>query len=438
MKLTIHRGTHEIGGSCVEISNNDSRIVIDIGMPITKKDGQKFVMREYNLNGPALVKEKILPDVKGIYEWDKERKVVDGLLISHAHIDHYGFANHLRKDTHFYLGEGTRRLIELSSIFSETKVSIKHYTTINSCNPFQIGSFTITPFLMDHSAFDAYAFLIESDGKRVLYSGDFRDHGRKPDSLNKLLSGVPEGIDTLLLEGTLLGRVSGKHLTEADIESEFIKTVKGSKSIVFVVLSSQNIDRLVSFYKAALQTDRIFVIDAYTALILDALHGLSKIPSPESHRNIKVFFPQNLCDSLKKAGKWDMTETSFGKYKVSREWISQNRDRIVMVARSSMVDAYISRIPGIDSSSTAVYSMWDGYLKDASMEKIQAFFKQKGTNMVKLHTSGHASVATLKKVVAKIKPKAVIPIHTREPERYKAIFPDVNIGELKDGEEFKC
>lgn len=432
MKLTIHRGTHEIGGSCVEIENNDSRIVIDIGMPITKKDGQRFEYKNYrHLDGPTLVKEKILPDVNGIYEWDKENKAVDGLLISHAHIDHYGFSNYLRKDTHFYLGEGTKRLIELSSIFSDAKVNIKHYAPIKSERPFQVGSFTITPYLMDHSAFDAYAFLVESHGKRILYSGDFREHGRKPGALKKFLAAVPEGVDALLLEGTLLGRNGEKHLTEEDIESELVEIIKSSKSIVFVTLASQNIDRLVSFYKAALQADRLFVIDVYTAMILDALHDIRNIPSPKSHPSLRVFFPKNLCDSLKKAGKWDIARTNFGKYKASREWISQNLNKIVMIVRSSIVSSYLSKAVGIDQSATAVYSMWEGYLKDTSMKGLLNFFEQKGIKPAKLHTSGHASVDTLKKVVKKIKPKRLIPIHTTSPERYKDIFP--NVVELKDG-----
>ena len=102
---------------------------------------------------------------------------------------------------------------------------------------------------------------------------------------------------------------------------------------------------------------------------------------------------------------------------------------------SSMVDSYLYRIAGINSSSTAVYSMWDGYLKEVSMEKLQAFFKQKGTSMIKLHTSGHAPVATLKKVVDKTKPKMIIPIHTSSPERYKDFFP--NVVEAKDGVSLK-
>ena len=32
---------------------------------------------------------------------------------------------------------------------------------------------------MDHSAFDAYAFLVEAEGRSLFYSGDFRIHGRK-------------------------------------------------------------------------------------------------------------------------------------------------------------------------------------------------------------------------------------------------------------------
>ena len=47
MKIIIHRGTHEIGGSCVEIQSKKSRILIDIGMPLVKKDGDRFNFKEY-------------------------------------------------------------------------------------------------------------------------------------------------------------------------------------------------------------------------------------------------------------------------------------------------------------------------------------------------------------------------------------------------------
>lgn len=43
--------------------------------------------------------------------------------------------------------------------------------------PFKIGDFTVTAYPVDHSAFDSMAFIIEAEGKRVLYSGDLRLHG---------------------------------------------------------------------------------------------------------------------------------------------------------------------------------------------------------------------------------------------------------------------
>lgn len=42
MRIRIYRGTHEIGGSCVELQSGDSRIIIDLGLPLVEKDGSRF------------------------------------------------------------------------------------------------------------------------------------------------------------------------------------------------------------------------------------------------------------------------------------------------------------------------------------------------------------------------------------------------------------
>ena len=68
--------------------------------------------------------------------------------------------------------------------------------------PFKIGPFSITPFLIDHSAFDSYGFLVEAGNRRIFYSGDLRAHGRKGWSFSDLVARPPANIDALLLEGT--------------------------------------------------------------------------------------------------------------------------------------------------------------------------------------------------------------------------------------------
>ena len=59
----------------------------------------------------------------------------------------------------------------------------------------------MTPLLTDHSAFDAYMLLVDVDGRRILYSGDFRRHGRKGSLVDRLMADPPPHIDVLLLEG---------------------------------------------------------------------------------------------------------------------------------------------------------------------------------------------------------------------------------------------
>ena len=434
MKLIIHRGTHEIGGSCVEIKSAKSRIILDIGMPLVEKSGEKFNFNNYKyLNGSELVKQGILPNVKGLYKWDKTGDTPDGILISHAHIDHYGFYNYLNDDVRYYLGEGTKRMIDISAFFLDHEGKINKFTFINSGKPFKVGSFTITPYLMDHSAFDAYAFLIEADGKKILYSGDFREHGRKFKAFQWFLTNVPKDIDALLMEGSTLGREEGKLETEQDVEDSIVKTIDSEPHIIMGVASSQNIDRLVTFYKAALRTKRLFAIDVYTANILENIKDIAKVPYPsKEYKNLRVFFPKFTCDKLARKHRTDLMNR-FSKFKITKEEISQNAGNIVMMVRPSMIFD-LSRIKNI-GGSIVIYSMWEGYLKEKSIHKFLQLVKEKSMQLVIRHTSGHAAISTLKKVVSKIKPKVIIPIHTFYPEQYKDLFKGTKVLNVSDDEE---
>lgn len=46
MQLIIHRGTHEIGGSCVEIKDENTRLLFDFGLPLDDRENIKL-----NING---------------------------------------------------------------------------------------------------------------------------------------------------------------------------------------------------------------------------------------------------------------------------------------------------------------------------------------------------------------------------------------------------
>ena len=59
-----------------------------------------------------------------------------------------------------------------------------------------------------------------------------------------------------------------------------------------------------------------------------------------------------------------------------------------------------------------------------------------GLQLQVIHTSGHADINTLKRLVDALKPKALVPIHTFHPEAYKATFTGVKILHADDGVAF--
>jgi len=86
-----------------------------------------------------------------------------------------------------------------------------------------------------------------------------------------------------------------------------------------------------------------------------------------------------------------------------------------------------------------IYSMWDGYLKPEHAD--QALLNYIGNRkVVHLHTSGHAYVETIAKLIETVNPKVIIPMHTERAEEFSsipefALYKD-RVKVLHDGEPF--
>jgi ribonuclease J len=149
----------------------------------------------------------------------------------------------------------------------------QRFQAYRSQESFCVGPFTITPFLADHSAFDAHMLLVDVGGKRVLYSGDFRRVGRKAVLVDRLMKNPPTGVDVLLHEGTTLGRAKA-FPTESALEDDFVALFQRTRGRVFITWSAQNIDRTVTLYRACKKTRRTLVLDLYTIDVLERLSAL--------------------------------------------------------------------------------------------------------------------------------------------------------------------
>ncbi|MDP6631517.1 MAG: MBL fold metallo-hydrolase, partial [Kiritimatiellia bacterium] len=92
MKVCIHRGAHQIGGTCVELECQGKRLVLDIGVPLDADDPAKVAM----------------PPVAGLIATDPS---LLGIVISHPHQDHYGLAARVPEGTTFLMGAATERIL---------------------------------------------------------------------------------------------------------------------------------------------------------------------------------------------------------------------------------------------------------------------------------------------------------------------------------------
>lgn len=426
MNIIIHRGTKQIGGSCVEVQSGHDRILLDLGLPLPSGDND-----EERINGQsvdALLASGVLPPIDGVYA--AGTPVVRAVVMTHVHQDHLGLAQYVHADIPVYATEGTWALHNVLRVFVPQSQTIAMPRTLPKREQVRFGSLTVTAMPVDHAAPDAVALLVEGDGKRLLYSGDLRAHGRKAWLYDQLFTELAGTVDVLLIEGTTIGRPAAEAVTEDSLETDFVRLLRQQAHFSVVFCSAQNLDRIVTIYRAVKRTGKLMVIDPYTAYTLDQLTCLSSHLPQWDWPEIRVvpwwYQQQRLVD----AGLEAFVE------KTKRQWIGweqmkARKEDIVLLLRANRKVADLERKLGEEIRQVQmIWSMWDGYWdKD---QYARPLCEKYGIERIRLHTSGHAALPDLLRFAQGLQPRMVVPIHTEHAERFAELFANVRL--LEDGE----
>jgi ribonuclease J len=353
----------------------------------------------------------------------------DGILLSHAHLDHSGLLHLTRPEVPIHTSRGTSKAMLAAAVFSgQNQLDPKRFREAKAGQQFVIGDFRVTPFSVDHSAFDSFSFLVEAKGKSILYSGDLRLHGRKPGMAKSLIEQVgPRQIDVLLMEGTHFGSENFRGLSEFDLEEQAVEHVREAPSIVFTAFSPLDVDRLVTMYRVSQRTKRTFVADAYAAFVLHLVASQARIPRPITERGIRVYFNQGFVRR-----NIENLSQLFLPHRITLEEVLAEPRKHLMVFRPSMTDLdFGGQLP---PRSRVLYGYWKGYLKNPDWIELRKQLEAVEGDFISAHASGHIYVSDIIDFVRAIGPRLVIPIHTFEPEQFRSHFPNTVL--LSDGQAY--
>ncbi|HUS85391.1 MAG TPA: MBL fold metallo-hydrolase [Anaerolineales bacterium] len=430
MILTIHRGSKQIGGSCVELrSASGERILLDVGMPLTQPDGSDWPRGTMTRPGEELRREGVLPGIDGLYSGSTPE--VSALVLSHAHLDHYGLAHYVHPDIPVYGSRGTIEMLRASKLFVPDASIPADLRVLANTGTVSIGSFSVRGIPVDHAAPDSRALLVEADGQRLLYSGDLRAHGRQRHLFDELPE-VAGPIDVLVLEGTTVGQPQGSHgfADEADVENRLSELFRRDGGLIVVIASGQNIDRAISVYNAALASGRELVVDPYQAYVLMTLRDVCPEAPQFDWPSVRVKFIQYHVAKLKDAGFWDLACKMSRTGKATAEQLAANPRGFVYLARSSRATVDLLRYLARTARPTIVWSQWSGYLKKGG--PVPNFCDENSIEPYIIHSGGHAHPEDLADLANRLHAWAVVPIHTEAAPQFADIIRNVRV--VNDGE----
>jgi ribonuclease J len=338
----------------------------------------------------------ILPDVRYLVE---EQKNIAGLVLTHAHEDHFGALIDLwpRLKVPIYATPFTAALLEAKCAGEPGSPKIP-VTVVALGSRFDIGPFNVELVTMAHSIPESNALIIRTPGGTVLHTGDWKIDPtpilRDPTDEKKLRALGEEGCLALVGDSTNAVR-DGRSPSEADVAKTITGIVKTARGRVAVTTFASNVARLRAVADAARAADReVVVIGRAMERVVQIARETGYLDGVQDFRAMDAYgyLPPNKVVAL--------CTGSQGEPRAALSRIAEDQHPEVTFSAGDLVIYSARTIPGNEKAVNRVINL----LIDQGIEVITD-----RTHLV--HVSGHPRRAELEELIGWVKPKVLIPVH---------------------------
>ena len=367
-KLTFYGGVREIGGNKILLEDDRGKLFLDFGYPYGKYRNfyEEYLKPRTGAGLLDLLVMGLLPPLESAYRDDLEtpglwqqflhakhyRKLedVDGVLLTHAHLDHSGHISFLKEDIPVYATVTTafiakaiqdsgksdfdQQVCYFSPTAQECPAGLKQVAHLASSterqqrqfciadtkpellspdatkfwrqgfwektprqkelisHPLQdhtSSSFNLRCFPVDHSIPGACAWGIEISSGWLIYSGDLRLHGKRGKLTEAFIKEAAQlHPRALILEGTNAGKAT--NVAEQEVYENGRKAIASSNGLVIADFSARDVDRLLTFLQIAKDTKRKLAILPKDAYLLKTMRLLEpEIPDPAKEDALVIY-----------------------------------------------------------------------------------------------------------------------------------------------------
>jgi len=423
--LTFYGGVDEIGGNKILIQDGDTNVFFDFGM--------SFAMKKQFYSPPFLSprSEKslqelgILPKIEGIYKFDEKAPEVDAFFVSHGHMDHSAYLSFIKREIPVYCGETTQIILqalgEMRRADLEFNVKDIAFKSFRTGKKIAVGSLEIEPVHVDHSVPGAYGFIVHTSDGAVVYTGDFRAHGAKPemtyDFVEKAKVAEPVAVVT---EATNMTGASVS--SEAEVESKLNSIVGQADGIVLADFAYTDVDRLNSFYRIAKKNGRCLVVSLRQAYLLEALRRDKGLSLPDlNDENVLIF-----RKSKKKYDKWESRIMEKYPDKIV-DVFEVSKQQCKSVLAMSFYDLEELVEMQLTAGSCYILSASEPFNEEMEIdfERLVNWLRHYGLPQYHVHVSGHIMPLQLKTLLKEINAAKTFPIHTENAELFAKFMQDL-------------